>query len=308
MTAKRILFAGMYDSGKTTFIAALWDYINSDKQNKKLTLNSLANSEHQYLDMIRSEWLQCKKVTRTHLNKQENVRMDILEVSSDKNIFIDIPDISGELFDKHFQQRDWSEDYAKLITQTKGILIFINPNDSKNQTVFITDVNNIENEIGEILAPDDSKVADIVPSQKEDNEEGSIEFGAWNDEHTSNQVKLVETLQFVDSYKQLSEPLRVSIIISRWDMVEKNGNITPETWLESRMPLLSQYLICNKDIFESKFFGVSAQGCDYGTEAQPNLVDIERMLSIEPSERPLVKYGKDFINDITVPITWLTTD
>src|SRR5258706_11612782 len=144
MTPKRILFAGMHDSGKTTFIAALWDYVNSAKQDKRLKLNSLANSENEYLEMIRSEWLQCKKISRTNLNKAENVKMNLSKVENNEHLLIEIPDISGELFNIHFQTREWALEYNTLVNEISGILLFINPLDTKNTVKFTSDQIEIE--------------------------------------------------------------------------------------------------------------------------------------------------------------------
>lgn len=284
MNTNRILFAGMYDSGKTTFIAALWDYVNSEKEIKNLALNTLANSENEYLDMIRSEWLQCKKVTRTNLAKTENVKMNLLKSSNSENVLIEIPDISGELFSNHFQLREWSKDYDSLINEINGILLFINPADKKNRTDFIVDANEMESELGGTV---------------EGNE--SVDFATWSEEFTSNQVKLVETLQFIESRKNSGLPLKISVIVSRWDLVESDGGGTARSWVQLQMPLLYQYLICNSHQFNTAFYGVSAQGCNYDDPEE-----VKRMFDLEPFERPLVKADSEFINDLTAPIVWLT--
>ena len=67
------------------------------------------------------------------------------------------------------------------------------------------------------------------------------------------------------------------------------------------MPLLYQYLKCNTNYFNPSYFGVSAQGCDYD-----NQDDVNRMLEIEPFERPFIRLEKEVIKDLTAPIIWLT--
>jgi len=284
MNTNRILFAGMYDSGKTTFIAALWAYVNSDKKGKQLKLNTLVNSENEYLDTIRAEWLQCKKVTRTNLNKTENVKMNLLNESNSENVILEIPDISGELFSNHFQTREWTVEYDSLVNEINGILLFINPTDKKNRTNFIADSLEIVKELG---------------GTPENNE--NVNFATWSDEHTSNQVKLVETLQFIETKKDMVTPIKVSVIVSRWDLIEEEGCPSPEKWLQTNMPLLYQYLKCNTNYFKPSYFGVSAQGCDYDNED-----DVDRMLEVEPFERPFIRLETEVIKDLTAPIIWLT--
>lgn len=307
MEPNRILFAGMYESGKTTFIAALWDYINSDKADKKLALNSLVNSENQYLEKIRAEWLQCTKVTRTYLNvKSETVHMNVLNTTNSKNLILEIPDFSGELFNSHFHLREWENDYENIVNEMGGILLFINPKDNRNRTQYIADAVLIESDIVSELndKPIIKQAKNDIQSDLEiskENAVNSIDFSKWSEEYTSNQVKLVEALQFIASQIEILTPKRISVVISRWDLIEDIGKETPFHWLQTKMPLLHQFLICNDDIFQFQVFGVSAQGCDYSNED-------ERMhlLGLEPHERPQVKLEKSFINDIAEPIIWLT--
>ena len=301
----------MHESGKTTFIAALWDYINSDKTDKKLALNSLANSENQYLEKIRAEWLLCKNVTRTSLNESETetVRMNVLSTKSRKNLILEIPDMSGELFNLHFKHREWDIDYENIVSQMEGILLFINPKDNRNRTQYIADAVEIESEIESELIdkPNNEESKSDIQNElgipKGPTVINSIDFNNWSEEHTSNQVKLVETLQLIASRIGIQNLMRISVIISRWDLIEANGKETPLAWLQTKMPLLHQFLICNDDIFQFQVFGVSAQGGDY------NKVDErQRLLGLEPHDRIQVKLEKSFINDIAAPIIWLTAN
>jgi len=294
----RILFAGMHDSGKTTFIAALWDYINSDRLDKKLVLKSLANSENQYLEKIRAEWLQCEHVSRTNLNEGETVSMNIDRADNGQNLILEIPDISGELFNTHFQVREWDDEYNDIVKSIHGLLLFINPQDKKNRTIYLADLNEVERELkAEVMAKEDAEEEEC--NKEEMTKEPILEFAQWSEEYTSNQVKLVEILQFLKDQRSVSLPLQVSVIISRWDVIEKSMSGKPEEWLKEKMPLLYQYLICNQDSFLSKVFGVSAQGGNYKK-------DKNNLLSLDSHERPKVKMGLEFINDITEPIIWLT--
>lgn len=298
----------MHESGKTTFIAALWDYINSDKTDKKLTLNTLANSENQYLEKIRAQWLQCMKVTRTNLNESETVIMNVFNATRSKNLILLIPDISGELFNSHFQLREWNIDYENIVNQMRGILLFINPKDKRNRTIYISDALAIESEMESELKCDKPIIEGVISgtqstlkTPKEPSIDKSIDFTKWIEEYTSNQVKLVETLQLIASRIVIQSPIRVSVVISRWDLIEANGGGTPLSWLQTKMPLLHQYFMSNYDIFQLQVFGVSAQGADYDIEDERN-----RLLSLEPHDRPKVKLEEIFINDITAPIIWLT--
>jgi hypothetical protein len=60
--------------------------------------------------------------------------------------------------------------------------------------------------------------------------------------------------------------MRLAIVVSAWDLVSKN--VAPTTWLESRLPLLSQFLRANNDWMTSEVFGVSSQGGDLDDDRQ----------------------------------------
>lgn len=171
-----------------------------------------------------------------------------------------------------------------MIHQVNGVLLFINPNDKKNRTEFIADSLEIVKGLGGTPESNDN-----------------VNFAAWSEEHTSNQVKLVETLQFIEARKDIVEPIKVSVMVSRWDLIEDEDCPSPEKWIQTKMPLLYQYLKCNTNYFKPSYFGVSAQGCDYD-----NQDDVNRMLEVEPFERPFIRLENEVVKDLTAPIIWLT--
>ena len=86
-------------------------------------------------------------------------------------------------------------------------------------------------------------------------------------------------------------------------MLEKTGKKKPDVWFEKHLPLLHQYLTSNGSLFECKYFGVSAQGCDY-----KDTDEVKKLKLVETYERAKVKEGENFTNDISSPIIWLTAN
>jgi hypothetical protein len=76
--------------------------------------------------------------------------------------------------------------------------------------------------------------------------------------------------------------------------------ITPEEWIKNNLPLLFQYLSCNRAIFDCKYIGISAQGGNYDNDGQ-----IDEIISKDPSERIIIKEEHVYSNDITKNIAWL---
>jgi hypothetical protein len=105
-------------------------------------------------------------------------------------------------------------------------------------------------------------------------------------------------------------PLKIAVIISAWDLVEKAPSLgkfmateipkDPQRFLSRHWPLLDQFLQSQSSIFHFRVFGVSARG---GGNAPD---EIERMTNLDrPRDRILVVDGMHRSNDLTRPVRWL---
>lgn len=294
MNEKKILFVGLPSTGKTTFLAALWHLVCSDLEDKSLRLNNL-KGDQEYLNTIREAWLNYEPVRRTLLEEGTSklAEMTLENSITNEKIILTIPDLSGEMFRLALEQRQWSEELDNLVSQTEGILLFINPL-KVNRPALILEAQEYSN----ILDEEDSSETNNVDS-------GILlqnDLQVWNHDVVPLQVKIVDLIQLLVSQKFESNPLKIALIISVWDMVETNLlKITPKTWLETTLPLLHQYIHCNKDFFNLEVFGVSAQGADYKTGNLDPLFEKE-----DPAERIIVKKNSEYSNDIALPIVWVT--
>jgi hypothetical protein len=292
MSETRILISGLPSTGKTTFIAALWNYINSDSEEKSLTLDTLAGSEHEYLNSIANDWLAYKDPSRSLQNTNfERVIMPLKKTLTGEAITIEIPDIAGEKFRDHFDLREWALEFDKLLDNLSGVVVFVNPLHKSNLPQFIADVQEIEG----IFEDNESKKieeVELAPNPTLTN---------WDIKFVPNQVKMVEVLQLLQFHKTQNKQLKLSLVVSAWDTVSGADTILPKEWLENNLPLLYQYLICNTDKYIVKFFGVSAQGCDYGDEQA-----LDNLMNKNSYDRIVVKEDGVPIKDITKPIIWMT--
>src|SRR5688500_5685441 len=98
MENKHILLVGLPESGKTTYIGALWNYIHSIGDNKSIELFSLQNSESEYLDAIADKWTSCDDLDRNYRTTPISaIKMKVQIAVSGEVISLDIPDLSGEV-------------------------------------------------------------------------------------------------------------------------------------------------------------------------------------------------------------------
>ncbi|WP_428229172.1 TRAFAC clade GTPase domain-containing protein [Flavobacterium sp.] len=281
MKDKGILFSGLPESGKTTFLAALWYYVFHAFDEGEFECDSLENTELEYLNLISRNWAGCNNVIRTNQGKIEHVNIKLINKVSGNSLILNIPDISGETFKTQFTDREWDEEFNNILQNVDGILLFIDPRDLKNKPRLIYHENQNFRYFG----------AEMINATSEQ---------PWTEDLVPSQVKLVDFLQMID-YNMPGVLRKISVIISCWDLTD--GQRDPEIWCKSELPLLHQYLISNEDIFKVKFFGVSSQGGDYDDSAIK-----DSLLSIDALERIKIVQGSEISNNILSPILWITNE
>lgn len=278
---------GLPESGKTTFLAALWHIIDAGEVSTKLELDKLVG-DHEYLNDIVDIWRKCLKVPRTSGQKETNVSIHMHRPATNQRIVLGFPDLSGEAFDLQFASRHCSSEYVKNYENEGGILLFINANRAQDGMDIID------------LAP-------ILEGEEEAEETEAVK--KWSPKFVSQQARLVDLLQFLQRPPFERRRRRLVVAISAWDVVEL-PSLQPEIWLERECPFLYQYLAANSDSFEFRVFGVSAQGgdlpktdCD-GTQNQKNIR--KELLCKPPSERVECIGPDTNPHDLTAPICWLS--
>lgn len=287
----QLLFAGLPKSGKTTFLAALWHFVDATTDDNSLSLESISG-ENSYLEQISAKWLRCEKIIRTVLTKESPaVQMKLLQKSTGKKITLDVTDFFGETFRDHFDFREWSEDFDEQVEKAQGIILFVNAKEEHNKPKFLQ----VENDVLRFFGQ--------APSQPP---EKPI---PWNVNYVPHQVRLTELLQFLRHQKPNKRIWKVTVIISAWDTVQKRNenSQSPQEWLASNLPLLHQYLLCNENYYQTKYFGVSAQGGEYLHE-DGTMAEEEALLSMEPINRIMVRDDIVVSQNIALPLLWMTND
>lgn len=281
MSDKNILFSGLPASGKTTFIAALWYFIFNSVGDEDYTFDNLENAELEYLNSLSSDWAGCKDVVRTPQNKLENISIKIKGKNPGNSIHLQIPDISGEVFNSQFEHREWDEEFNGILEKSNGLILFIDPRDSHNVPRLMYK----ENQYYRIF---ENEPINDLPSQP------------WTEKLAPSQVKIVDFLQMIE----MNSPRKVnkiSVVVSCWDLVTNEPN--PENWCLKNVPLLHQYLNSNNELYKVKYFGISSQGGSYDEETSKN-----ELLEKDSMDRIIVTDGENTTNNILAPILWITDE
>ncbi len=278
VTTSNQLIIGLPETGKTTFVAALWHVVTSEEIPESLRLAQLWGSV-EYLNEITGKWASSVPLERTVPGTEElQIRMRLKLPDAEDVTEVLFPDMSGEAFRQLWEERQWEKQYDGLAEAATGALLFVHPDRVHHPA-----------RIAELAVPTEQVTAsDENPDRKRID---------WHPNQAGTAVKLVEFLQLfteqIDSY-QIN---RVAVIVSAWDVVHEE--ITPEEWVAKRLPLLDQYLKSNHHRLAYRIYGLSAQGGDITTQA-----DHLRGL-IKQSERIKIIGPECAEHDVTCPIRWV---
>lgn len=270
------MMIGLPEAGKTTFLAAFWNVVESS--DCKLSLYKLP-AQSEYISAISKKWVNCEPLERTVTGTEKTVELTLTGLDTNELFNLVLPDLSGERFEAHFTERQWDSDYEDLIADSHGILLFVNPNKVEDPIL-----------ISQAAAAGGK---DMLMGGKES------EAIDWDSSLAPTQVKLVDILQF--HANNCIKPIhKIAVIISAWDSIVTNEK-TPREWMQERLPLLHQFLKANNNI-SYKVFGVSAQGGDIEKNKKA-------LLKItNPIERIIVKDENIVGSDLSSPLTWVFGD
>lgn len=290
MNQTSVIAIGLPRAGKTTFIAALGYILQYNEIPTALQLDRLSE-DMRYLKPLIDDWLSCKALAPTeaamhklsfHLKKQSRPVGEII-----------FPDISGETFERHWAIREWATDFAELAKSAEGLLLFIHPNHVQ-KPYSIADVA----KIARVAEADDNTAQSEDGSTSAHTNEQLGE--PWDRNKAAPQVKLVDFLQMIERNTEQKLPLRLGVIISAWDEVLGRSKLAqPGSWFNTAMPLLSQFLTTNPETFQTRIYGVSAQGGDIEKDSS-KLKEL-----CDPSKRVIVIGESCPEHDLTEPLRWV---
>ena len=291
-----ISIIGLPESGKTTFLAALWELVTELRIEKELALDSIGANDHSYLRRIVSVWRKATEQARTKLTGLSAVRMNLKD--RDGNVVeVTMPDAPGEDFRAMWESRE----LGRLLGDSLAggnIILFVNGN--------------------KVKAP--AWVTERAVQRRATGRQATQPLTReWHPSLAPTQVQLVDLLQLISHAPVGRSDRRLVVMISAWDKVE-GERLTPDAFLTAKMPLLAQYIKAGRDGWTSRVYGVSAQGGDDDgntDNAEPaeggapkkgpkKGRDAERLREVDiPANRIRLVFGERESTDLTEPLKWL---
>ncbi len=279
LSPSNLLMVGLKASGKTTYLAALWHYLESAEAEDRLTIPQL-QPDRDYLNTIRNSWLALRPVERTSLRTRRTASLHLHDTKLNTDIVMTMPDLSGESFRLQWSTRKAPKFYVEFAKACTGAFLFIHPSELRRTHAI---------------------KATVVADEYDRNAESELAIPTssnWTPEQTSMPVQLVDVLQLLLGLRDEMAGMRLAVIISAWDLVM--APLSPVNWLESRLPILSQFLRGNGDWLVSDVFGVSSQGGDLEK-------DRDRLLNIQIASTRCKAIRGDSLEtvSITAPLKFL---
>lgn len=236
---------GMPGSGKTTFLANICNMLIDGSIDTKLKARvdelPVLNAT---IEECSEKLLSGQSFERTLTDVAYKVQVNLYNRNGEKYIF-EIPDCSGEKYRDLVQDRQIDEDFVIQFKKSDSILFFVNYFNMSRERLI--------------------KVVNEEQKTEEVSGEDSIEKN-----REANQSQVVELLQLIIELTKRDKRPKIKIIISAWDVIDRNDEQynVPRDFLTKRLPLLDQYLNCNKGEMDCEIWGISAQGGDFENEEQ----------------------------------------
>lgn len=285
MSERSVVIIGLPESGKTTFLGALWHLVTGRDVDTVLRFHNLLSGDVSHLNLIAARWRDAQVQERTAVGGNRLVSMNLLDPTGSQ-MRLTFPDVAGEAYRRMWEERTCEPDVAEILLGTGGVLLFINA-DTIQQPQWLVNEVAMSKKLG-LPIPEGEEVP-------------------WHPRMAPTQVQVVGLLQLLRDEPLDVGPRRLGIMLSAWDKVTDEG-FEPQAYLETKLPLLNQYLRQGADGWDWRVYGLSAQGGEYDSTkegAQPS-AEAETLRSLDlPSKRIRLVAGTSETHDITEPLAWL---
>jgi hypothetical protein len=284
MSERSVVIIGLPESGKTTFLGALWHLVTGRDIDTLLRFHNLRSGDVSHLNAIAARWRDAKVQERTAVGGNKLVSMALLDPAG-AQVRVTFPDVAGEAYRRMWEERACEPDVAEIL-RAGGVLLFIHA-DTIQRPQWVVDEVAMSKKLG-LPVPEGEEVA-------------------WHPRMAPTQVQAVGLLQLLREEPLDVGPRRLGIMLSAWDKVADEG-LEPQAYLEAKLPLLNQYLRRAADGWDWRVYGLSAQGGEYDStkeDAQPS-AEAEALRNLDqPSKRIRLIAGGSETHDITEPLAWL---
>lgn len=286
MTDHSIILIGGPDSGKTNYLARLWEALRSRQGDLQAPA---VPTEIKYVEDALAHLLQGQFAPRSEKTLEERESFAVPVVASGNpgaNRFqIVVPDVIGELWKRAVETCELPERWMNDLASASGALFFVRIGSDQNKVP-----------LDWVTA---AKLLRMEGSQPETDDSQKHEI--------PTQVSLCELLRFMEhglgTANSEARP-RVAVLVTAWDRLDaERAAAGPTAYLATEYPLFAGRL---KDIakFDVRVFGVSVVGGDFVDEEFKKRFFMQDLKSagyvVEENEGRV-----ETKQDLTLPVAWV---
>lgn len=287
---KNCLIAGLPDSGKSTYIGALWHVVQYDTDKIDLALvasdDNLPENTAQ-LTALSKCWHNVEDMDRTSNDVPNSISFILKKKNENTEFTLNVPDFRGESI-RQIVTKNQPPELDEWCQKADSLLYMMSNVDAG---VFADDYNIDADESTTTI---NSK--EIPPLEPK------------------NMTPAALNMLLIRYLREHTGCKKVVICLSAWDKISKiNNEITPEDYLCDHSPAL--YNLIKYHFPKAQFYGLSAQGDAYGYEEQAKGKNKKRVVTTEcrkvlqeltmQGKRAFIYEGKKKSHDITKPIAAL---
>ncbi len=284
MLDRSVVIIGLPESGKTTFLGALWHLVTERDIETVLRFHNLRSGDVAHLHAIAARWRDARVQERTAVGGNKLVSMNLLDTSGTA-VRVTFPDVAGEAYRRMWEERACDPEVAEIL-RSGGVLLFIHA-DTIRPPQWVVDEIELSKTLG-LPTPEGEEVP-------------------WHPRLAPTQVQVVGLLQLLREPPLEVGLRRLAIMLSAWDKVT-DEELGPQAYLEAKLPLLGQYLRHAADGWDWRVYGLSAQGGEYDSlkeDAEPS-AEAEALRNLDqPSKRIRLVASNTQTHDLTEPLAWL---
>jgi len=230
-----VMFVGGPGSGKSNYLFRSWIAIEHEIG---LLRKSGLPPELDYLHDGASRLLSGEFAPHTSIDAPSTADIPITFSGMNTLSQLTVPDVSGEVWDAVYQQREWPVAWDVSIENPSGFALFIRAG-----------------------SPHNAKPLDWLTCERLHKDHGAT----GGDTRVPTQVILVDwlqTLRALISQKSTTGHIpRLSVVVTAWDTIE--SGIGPTDYLNREFPLFGQFLSAGLHGFDARVFGISIAGGDF---------------------------------------------
>lgn len=284
MKQKKCLIAGLPESGKSTYLGALWYTINYHKDKDNMQLKASMNNPPENVEQLMAlstKWVNVEDMDRTSSDVPDNITFNMTD--GVEEFTLDVPDFRGESI-RQLITRNQPKSFDEWIEKGDTLLYMIS---DINSGVFADDFQEDEEELAE----------------------GYDEIPKFEIEKMTPAALNMLILRY---FYERCKFRKVAICLTAWDKVIKEyAKVNPKEYLKEKSPALYNFI--EYHFPTADIYGLSAQGESYeyetipGTDEKRVKADCKKRLQSKTmkGERAYIVEGTEEDNDITKPIAVL---